>query len=157
MPDKTEEMFKVVFKLEKDENGYPPADWEGLWAKKIEENLYELDNVPFFARGISTGDIVVAEKEEGGEGRLLFRRVHRPSGHSTLRVVFFDKTMLLPLRDRLSAIGCSTELSHLPNLISVDIPPGVPLDQITDILKPGEEEKWSYEEASLRQSPGVSP
>ena len=63
MPDKTEEMFKVVFKLEKDENGYPPADWEGLWAKKI----YTSSTMFRSLRGVSVLVTLLWQKKKKGE------------------------------------------------------------------------------------------
>ena len=41
---------KIMFRLAKDPDGYPPDDWETLWAYEVEPGLYSIDNVPFFAR-----------------------------------------------------------------------------------------------------------
>jgi Domain of unknown function (DUF4265) len=78
---------KIFFPLKKDSDGYPPDDWESLWAYEVEPGLYSIDNVPFLALGISWGDVVSAERE-GNE--LQFRKVVKPSDHSVLRVIVHD-------------------------------------------------------------------
>jgi len=157
-PNPTSNLVKVVFDLERDENDYPPADFEYLWAKPIGGNLYVLDNTPFFVRGVSTGDTVIAEPDSNDE--LRYRAVAKPSQHTTLRVVVFRESpdprpigeRIRDLRQQLDLLGCSTELSHLPGLVAVDVPPGVLLSSLISMLEAGEaRELWEYEEAALRE------
>jgi hypothetical protein len=139
---------KVSFRLERDEDGYPPADWEHLWARWTADGLYELDNTPFFARGVSYGDVVAADF---ANGLYEFREVVRPSGHSTLRVIVLEGGRMQELRASLHDLGCSTELSHLSNLVAVDVPPSVPYGDLTTFLQSGENAGyWEYEEAAVR-------
>lgn len=57
------------------------------------------------------------------------------------------------LRGRMQALGCSSELSHIQGLFSIDIPPEVALAEVKLILDPGEEQHiWEYEEATLAHS-----
>ncbi|HEX5751251.1 MAG TPA: DUF4265 domain-containing protein [Archangium sp.] len=138
---------KIVFKLEKDEDDYPPLDYEGLWALPVGEGLFQIDNVPFFARGIAHGDIVSAAPEQR---ELRFREVVRPSGHSTLRLIIYDEKDIPSVRALLQEMGCSIEQSHIPGLISVDVPPTVSLAVLRTALDEGEaQERWGYEEACL--------
>jgi hypothetical protein len=54
------------------------------------------------------------------------------------------------LRNRFRELGCSSEQSHIPGLISVDIPPEVDITEPKLILDAGEKEQlWEYEEANL--------
>jgi hypothetical protein len=47
-------------------------------------------------------------------------------------------------------LGCSTEQSHLPRLLAIDVPPEVSLEKLRQVLDSGkEEERWGYEEACL--------
>ncbi|HEC84522.1 MAG: hypothetical protein DRR08_00365 [Candidatus Parabeggiatoa sp. nov. 2] len=46
---------KVIFYLEPDEDGYPPFNWETLWVHQINPDRFQIDNIPFFVRGISSG------------------------------------------------------------------------------------------------------
>jgi hypothetical protein len=143
----TDGMVKVVFELEKDEDDYPPADYEGLWAIPVGEGLFQIDNIPFFAQEIALGDVVSAIPE-GGE--LRFQQVVRPSGHRTLRLIIYDKEQVPAVRKLLEERGCASEGSHIPGLISVDVPPSVSLAMLRSLLDAGEaQERWGYEEACL--------
>ena len=53
MPDSNEgrNHKKVLFRLEKDDDSYPPADSESLWAIEVGPNLHAIGNVPFFRCG----------------------------------------------------------------------------------------------------------
>ncbi|MBZ4415440.1 DUF4265 domain-containing protein [Myxococcus sp. RHSTA-1-4] len=144
---RVDDRVKVVVKLEKDEDDYPPADYEGLWARPLGEGLFQIDNIPFFARGIACGDVISASQVEQ---ELRFLEVVRPSGHSTLRLIIHDEQDVPSVKALLERLGCSIERSHIPGLISVDVPPAVPMATLKPILDEGEaQERWGYEEACL--------
>ena len=156
MSEKKGDLVRVRVQLDRDESDHPPADYEHLWARITVAGLYELDNIPFFAKGLRVQDLFSAESGEGGE--LIFSRVVCPSRHATLRVIVFrespDKnpleTRVVELRSALSQLGCSTELSHIPGLLAVDVPEGASLSLVTKALSDGERsELWEYEEAAL--------
>ena len=79
------EKQKIKFKLEKDKDGYPPAEVESIWVKDLGNGSYEIDNSPFYARNISWKDIVSAEQRDG---ELWYKETLTPSDHSTMRVYF---------------------------------------------------------------------
>jgi hypothetical protein len=144
---RADDLVKVVVKLERDEDDYPPADYEGLWARPLGEGLFQVDNIPFFAKGIAYGDIVSAVTEPR---ELRFREVVRPSGHGTLRLIIYDEKEVSTVSALLQKMGCAVERSHIPGLISVDVPPAVSLAVLKPILDEGEaQERWGYEEACL--------
>ncbi len=139
---------RVSFRLLVDEDGYPPADWENLWAQPLGNDRYQLDNTPFFAVGVSLGDVVHAI-DDGN--RRVFHALSAPSGHSTLRVVIGDPSTLIPLRTRLAELGCASELSHIPNLIAIDVPPASSLAAVRAYLDEGQARaKWEYETSAIR-------
>ncbi|MGC2745539.1 MAG: DUF4265 domain-containing protein [Candidatus Angelobacter sp.] len=149
------EMIKIGFKLERDEDDYPPADWEWMWAKRVGGSTVRLDNIPFFAKGISSGDVVMAEQTDKG---LIFKKLHQPSGHSTVRVVVYRENrddgelakVVSDIRRSLEGLGSKTELSHLPNLIAVDVPPNVEYESVSTFLSEKERDGiLEYEEAAL--------
>jgi hypothetical protein len=153
--NETKAMLKIGFKLEPDADDYPPADWEWLWARQVTDSTFKIDNIPFFAKLISSGDIVTAERTDAG---LIFRELVEPSGHSTVRVVIFRKDrsddqlreVVEDIRQELRALGCATELSHIPSLVAVDIPPGVKYQHVSAFLSQKEHDGLlEYEEASL--------
>jgi Domain of unknown function (DUF4265) len=150
-----EEMVKVGFRLDRDQNDYPPANWEWLWASRISDATFKIDNIPFFAKLVSCGDIVTATQTDAG---FVFKKLIQPSGHSTVRVVIFregrnDQQLVAEveaIRQFLRTMGCSTELSHIPNLIAVDIPPEVDYRSISAFLSRKEHDGvLEYEEACL--------
>jgi hypothetical protein len=147
---------KVHFDLVRDEGGYPPVSSEMIWAIPFGESRFCLDNIPFFVYGVSCFDIVLARQEASGQ--LKYDRLIEPSGHSTIRVIVYDQPAdPRPLNERVSVLrknfrelGCASELSHMPSLISIDIPPEVALVKAKFILDNGEKQGlWGYEEATV--------
>lgn len=146
---------KVVVALEKDADDYPPADYENLWAVPVGEGLFRVDNIPFFARSIALGDLVVASPEEG---LLRFKEVVQPSGHSTVRIILYDEAETPTVLERFKQLGCATERSHIPGLIALDVPPSISWTDIQQELEAGHaQERWDYEEACLGQLDEAGP
>jgi hypothetical protein len=141
---------KILFHLEQDEDGYPPASVETLWAFELGEGLYKIDNTPFFATGIAVEDVISAEPEAG---MLVYKEVVHPSGHSTLRVVVYNHDEVPEVRGLFKQLGCPTEQSHLRGLIAIDVPPSVSWDELKRVLDTGRaQDRWDYEEACLAHS-----
>jgi hypothetical protein len=139
------ERRKINFRLEKDEDGYPPFDREGIWAEPAGAGAWRLDNIPFFAYDVSNRDVVAA-RESGDE--LVFERVLERGGHSTLRIIFEDLDTVNPVRAALKQMGCSTEGAHTKRLVAVDIGPDVSLDEVRAYLESeGARTGLEYEDA----------
>lgn len=140
---------KIVFRLSPDSDGYPPMDTESVWAQEADDGTYVLDNIPFFATEATLGDRVRATEESG---ELFYTSTAEESGNSLLRVVLFDDYDSSELRSQLKNMGCSSEQSHIPSLISVNIPRCVAIDEVRGILQIGSEQGFlDYEEPILRQ------
>lgn len=143
-----EQYVRIVFPLEQDEDGYPPVTAERLWAIRVTDGLYQLDSIPFFARRVSSGDVVTAEEQQ--DGVIEFREVVRPSGHSTVRVLLHDEAGADGARQQFAGLGCAWEGSHLPSLFAVDIPPEVDYRAVRRLLREGAAvSRWEFEESSL--------
>jgi hypothetical protein len=147
---------KVHFELDQDKDGFPPFHSEGLWAIRLNDERYELDNIPFFAYGVSCCDVITVR--ERPQGYYTFDRLVEERGHSTLRVILSEGSKdCRPLLERakdireiLRKLGCSVELNSDPFVIAVDVPPSVSLTDVRKILDPGEEKGlWGYEEATV--------
>lgn len=152
MKENNIERVKISFRLRQDEDGYPPATTETVWAKKISENEYKIDNVPFYVRGISLGDIVSVTYEDE---ELVYERLITPSDISTLRVIIMDKNNKeeteLNLRKYFIKSGCAIE-GISPVMFAIEVPASVNLKPIIEYLAEGEKNGlWGYEEAALRQ------
>lgn len=146
--DGTKEV-RILFDLEQDDDGYPPSSGETMWALTTEDGHYAIDNIPFFVYGISCFDVVSAHENDGF---LVFDKLIQSLGHSTFRVVVYDRADVKTVRDTLKSMGCACEQSHIPSLFSVDVPPKIDLSLIQAYLAQGvSEEKWDYEAACLVQ------
>ncbi|MFF3202331.1 DUF4265 domain-containing protein [Streptomyces sp. NPDC002962] len=119
-------MFKVAFDLDVDDSGWPPVSVERLWGEKTDVKFeIRVVNTPFFVRGISFGDLVrVRADHERRE--LVYDGFTTASGHSTVRIIFMRGEVRQQVEQGLREAGCSWETAGgFPNLLAVDIPPGV--------------------------------
>lgn len=123
------------------------TETETMWAVKREDG-YELDNVPFYVKELAFGDVVAVNK--GADGVLWHSGLVRAGGHSTVRLWFASESDVPHVRDELKRMGCSSELSDLPRLVAVDIPPSIPYGSVKAYLDHGEAAgKFEYQEACL--------
>jgi Domain of unknown function (DUF4265) len=109
---------------------------ETLWAMTVGPGRFKLDNVPWFAYGLSLGDIV--EGVEYAPAMYDFTRVAEPSGNRAIRVMLDEgrgtnsdagKVLLAGLTD----LGCGYE-GATRRLVGVTIPPSVNLADVADYL-----------------------
>lgn len=141
-------LVKIHFRLEQDEDGYPPVAVESVWAKEQPDGSYVIDNAPWFTREATLGDVVEAEEEDGA---LYYSATRSESGSSLLRVVFLTDEEPTSVREALLELGCSSELAGAWPLLAIDVPADAELDAVRAMLDEGEEqERWEYEEAILR-------
>ena len=128
---------------------------ETLWAKPIEGNLYQLDNSPFLAYGVSWQDII--EARPGEYQTLEYVRCVKKSGNRTLRVIFQEYKTTDPRADpilaRLRKLGCSYE-GMQPRMISINVPPRVDLGNVTTFLEQQRGLQWEYGDPTNEQATG---
>lgn len=121
------------------------GDSETLWATPISQNLYRLDNSPFFAYGVSWEDLVEARRDD--TGMLHFVRRVESSGNRTLRFYFAsfrsDDERAKHILETVVKLGGSFE-GMQPKLIAVNVPPGVKLATFVDVLSSQPEIDWEY-------------
>lgn len=99
---------------------------ETLWATVVDEKngLYKLDNIPFYAPLVASGDIVYAEYDDFEE-RLTFRKTVEHSGNSTIQVVLIDKAAdINSIRDIFNELGCESERAN-EGYFSMEVPASV--------------------------------
>lgn len=136
-------------KISFEHENFPKGEYsiESAWAIPLENNTFKLDNFLFYTTEYSWGDIVSVENREG---ELFVTGLIKESGHSTVRIILNDQKDVEKTRDYLKSLGCDSEISDVPILISVDIPPSVSYLQIKNYLENGKKSsKWSYEEACI--------
>ena len=137
-------LAKVFFQLPAD----AISDTESLWAEPLGAMRYRLQNIPFYLRGYSYDDIVVAYPNK--EGTLLVRDGYKRGGHSTYRIFTHDKSTTAvsdhALWKQLHEAGCTHERAT-ENLYAIDVPPSADIRLVYEILESGEQEGlWDFEE-----------
>ncbi|PZF72606.1 DUF4265 domain-containing protein [Taibaiella soli] len=120
---------------------------ERMWVKSVGNN-YEIDNIPFYVKNYSLGDVVSGTIEDGN---LVVKDLITESGNSTIQIVFYDKEIIRTTMKTLEELQCQSEISNIPSLIAVNIPATVDyFGVIKPFLDEGfENEKWDYQEACL--------
>jgi len=120
------------------------SDVETLWAVPLGNDLYRLDNSPFFMYRVSWQDLVRAEPD--ADGVLTLVNVAEKSGNRTVRVMMQTcKTTseeAKPFLNGLLDLGCSYE-GFQPRLVSINVPVGVDLKTVADYLI-GSGHTWEY-------------
>jgi Domain of unknown function (DUF4265) len=114
---------RLLVSLERDAGGEGPED-EWLWGEPLGSGRYRLESIPFFAYGLSHGDVVRA----AGEGDMpRLEQVERKSGHRTLRIALGDewdleRAEIHRFLDELLEMGCTYEAMP-PKIVALDVPP----------------------------------
>ncbi len=138
--------IKIKFSLEQDEDGYPPFDSENIWAMELSGGGFQIDNIPFYAKDATFGDVVDIECREGSP---VFSRVLRYSGNSLVRIKFYDSSVVESTIAILNEMGCEAEINdNVSTLVALHIPSKVSFKKVIDFLIDGsDKDLWDYEEA----------
>lgn len=127
-----------------------PTQQETLWAERLGQNLFRLDNTPWYARDCALDDVIFCEEKEGQLPRFI--RVVRPSGNRTLRLFVPDTAGRAAVKTRvfktLDEAGCFyEEFGSNKGLIAVTVPHTVDLEQVLARLKEFETSDTAYWES----------
>lgn len=146
-------LIKINILLEQDEDGYPPFGSENLWVKDLGNDQYQIDNIPFFVRNISEGDILTLKGSEYG---LTLDKIVEKSSNTTIRIVFFDEykneNYINSIRGELTKLNCESEFNGINDLLAVTVPVNVKIESVRLFLdKEASLDRIDYEESSLRQ------
>ena len=149
---------KVLFRLEQDEDDYPPFAIESVWAHATDRpDEFVINNIPFFAHQATLDDRVLAERVDG---EWYFRIMLVRSTNSLVRIVFHRPEETARVRGDLKALGCSSEWFESRHLIAVNIPAGVRFARVQRYLAHEEEAGTiGYEEPIIRhlEAPSDGP
>ncbi|MCW2498014.1 DUF4265 domain-containing protein, partial [Jatrophihabitans sp.] len=64
---------RVIFEIEVID-GWPPVSSERLWAFSLGDDIYRIDNAPWFVRDLAIGDLVEARASAPNE-HPVFQRI----------------------------------------------------------------------------------
>jgi hypothetical protein len=143
---------------------FPVGDEEDGFVERMhavaQNGLYVLDNSPFYAFGISFGDVFSAMQKDGD---LAFSDVISRGGHSTYRIklpVGREHAYFLEHWGELEQLGCTFEGSsaNAERLYAIDVPPGVDVFKVYQVLEAKEQQGiWSFEEGHYFDLQAGSP
>jgi uncharacterized protein DUF4265 len=126
---------RLLVSLDRDGSGEGPED-EWLWAEPLGSGRYRVESTPFFAYGLSHGDVVRA-RDATDLPRL--DEVEQKGGHRTLRVALdpafdLDRPEVRRFLDDLLGLGCSYEAMP-PQVVALDIPGEVDVGVVVERLQ----------------------
>jgi hypothetical protein len=128
-------MKEFLFRLEQDEDGWPPFAVEGLWCEP-EGNLYRLRTFPLFVKGVAYDDLLSVDTDMTGD--VTRYEVMKPSGNSTMWLIISEQSLRERVLAELNDLGCGiTEGPEaFETLATVNIQPHVRLAEIDSVLDP---------------------
>ena len=127
---KNNQHVKIFFNLEQIDD-WPPCAMESMWAIHLDDDLYQLDNTPFYITGVSYKDIIVATQNK--EGLLFFRSLFKESGHSTIRIYLSNKINTSLLEEGIFDLCCSFE-KYNDQFFAIDVPPESDIKKVITFL-----------------------
>lgn len=135
----------------------PKTDWhsistETLWAKALGDNLFRLENSPFYAKGYSFLDTVWADFDPQ-RGFPVVRKTIQRSGHSTYALYVSSgvesNNAFSSHWEPLGEIGCSFEGAD-NKLLSVDVPAKTNIFEAYRLMQAGEDAgAWGFQEQDV--------
>jgi hypothetical protein len=110
-------------------------EWEQLWARRVDQNLFEICCIPFFVYDIALGDVVSTTAIK--EVQFAVEEVVNPSGHYTFRVWFKEanpQKLRVEIIESLNRMECGIEWSST-HLLAIDTPTDVSAQAAADYLR----------------------
>jgi len=139
LDEPTEELVKIVVDLPDAEDG---VGGEGLWAAKLGDDLYDVQNSPWHTLEINHRDIVRAIAPSEDKKPVFVEVVHR-RGHRSIHVIFFDEGLGYKheVLTHINALGGTYEGAH-SLLFAIDLGPEVDFDEVADYLNSCLDKGW---------------
>jgi len=149
MSEPSEPDAKVLFRVPNHDGG---TDVETLWAFRLGSDKYKLDNLPYYAYGVSWEDVVLAPFDED-EQFPTFQKVVSKSGNRTVRIIFDipygSGNESEALVKRLVALGCDFEGANRRYIV-INVPPTVDLNIVADLLNDAGV-SWEYADPTYEE------
>ncbi|HEY6375528.1 MAG TPA: DUF4265 domain-containing protein [Edaphobacter sp.] len=142
------EPVEVFFSVKQDESGYPPVSCEQIWCIENANDLFVIDNIPFYATDVSLGDEIRAEVRDGAR---WFGSLVKASRNTTLRIFARNKEIAPLIIRQLETFGGLTERMEDSGLIAVSLPPTADIAGALAYLdRESDAENLAFEESSVR-------
>lgn len=142
------EPVEVCVSVEQDHFEQPLVRQENIWAVPQGCGTYLVDNIPFYATGISLGDEIKAERQNG---TLCFVAVVNPSKNTTVRVFARRESFGPLIVPKMQSFGGLTEKMEGSPLVAVSFPPTADLAGALAFLdKESDAGNLAFEESAVR-------
>jgi uncharacterized protein DUF4265 len=143
---------RVRFQLPRDDDGWPPVASEGVWAVPLDGDLVRLDNIPWFARNVASGDTFRVSTDS--DGLLWATDKVEWSGNCTIRVISFQggplAGSLQAVLDAFARLGVDGEGLQQFGIVALSVSPAADLGAVRRLLRQGVEDGWwDYEEGCI--------
>ncbi|MEV6675237.1 DUF4265 domain-containing protein [Streptomyces sp. NPDC051162] len=146
---------EVVHIRLRQEGDWPPFAQEEVAAVPLDEHRFRLASPPAFAKRLAVGD-VVRVLHSGLPEVPWVDEILEHSGHSTLRVIVFEKggrQAEVHLEQKMADLGLPVHQTRLKGLFVIDVPPGHSYSTVRSVLDAeAERGLWDYEEAAISAS-----
>lgn len=125
------DMEKLIFALDV-EDGWPPVSAEGVWCEKVGQN-YTLKNAPFFIPNLAVEDTFSAITDDVNE-QIFEYNLEENGGHSLVWLMNNINLDLSGFFEKITDIGCFYEGLKRFSLATIDVPPGIDVKRLNEIL-----------------------
>jgi hypothetical protein len=122
----------LKFRLEIDDDGWPPVGSESIPVIEREDGQYEVAVPPFFLKDISVGDQITVDLDD--ENYVTGWTHQSRSGRSTIWLLKGDAADLEPHLESLKNLNCNVERFTQVTLCSIDVPESVSVSEIDAIM-----------------------
>ncbi|MFF4157976.1 DUF4265 domain-containing protein [Streptomyces sp. NPDC001678] len=143
---------EVVHIRLRQEGDWPPFEQEEVAAIALDDHRYRLASPPAFAKRLAVGD-VVRVMHNGRPEVPWVDKVLEHSGHSTLRVIVFEKGSRQAealLERKMAELGLSVRRTRMNGLFAIDVPAEQSYSTVRSALDAeAERGTWDYEEAAI--------
>ncbi|RMI28031.1 DUF4265 domain-containing protein [Nocardia stercoris] len=125
-----------------------------MWAITRDEDLVELDNIPFFVQGFSAGDVVRVVPDD--DGLLWVREAVEYSENCTIRIVPYGDGDSAQKRqavlDAFAPLRVEGEGLKRFNLVALHVPADADIRAVKQLVIQGAQSgRWDYEEGCISE------
>lgn len=134
---------KIFFPLQVDEYGYPPVSIESLNAKEVGQNMFRIDNTPFFIEEIALGDVIVGNLIPDSNNHYWYTETYSESNNKSLSIIFLEEGHGDELIEFLKMKNCYCEYGSFNNseMLAVSVPKDSDYEEIFSYLSNLEKEE----------------
>ena len=138
---------RVFFRLQKDEDGYPERDWEGLKSEPTgAPNTYRIMSSPFFDRNVAFRDEVLTRASDEGDF-VVFHSVTKRSGYSTVRLLIQEEGDTMAVVKHFMSLGCLVQCNGSHASLAI---PQTSYEKVSESIDAGMQSgRWGAEDGYL--------